>query len=191
MCWIFSTPSRRRSPAARRRRKKRQRRGPPFRRARRVQRAGTHSLPALPGGPEQVGRRHTKADRSPAPSTGTGREDLTTQGALADPEQDRRASRAARGGRRSARSVLRGGADHKNASGEDRGREAQGGFPCVASGTPRARAQLGRSLLEWGSASRYYNLAPEQLCNSRSCAEMSCRFSVDVIWNTMDLAFML
>ena len=71
------------------------------------------------------------------------REDRTTQGTLAEPEQNRRASRAVRGGWASAQGVLPGGADPENARGEDQGRRAKGGLPFSTAGAPRARTQLG------------------------------------------------
>ena len=74
-----------------------------------------------PGGPERVGRQHAKGDRSLPRSTGTSPEDRAAGGTLADPEQDRRALRAAWGDRRSVRSVLPSGADLERARPEDRG----------------------------------------------------------------------
>jgi hypothetical protein len=46
----------------------------------------------------------------------------------------------------------------------------EGCVPALFLSAPQVRRVLGRSLLEWGSASRYYNLAPEQLCNCRTSA---------------------
>jgi protease PrsW len=65
-----------------------------------------------------------KGYRSSARSGETRLEDRATQGTVADSEQDRRSLRAARGGRRGAGDVLRGGADPEHARAEDRGRRA-------------------------------------------------------------------
>ena len=74
---------------------------------------------------------------------GASREDRAAEGTLADPEQNRLSSRAARADRRSQGGVLSSGADLENARGEYRGREAKGGLPLGTTGASRAQARLG------------------------------------------------
>ena len=79
------------------------------------------SLPALPGGPERVRRRHRKGHRAPARSTGASQKVRSARRTLADTEQDGRSSRAARGGSGGARGVHSSGADLERDRPEDRG----------------------------------------------------------------------
>src|SRR5215208_7311598 len=81
--------------------------------------------------------------RSLVGSRGASREDRAAGPTVAEPEQNRRASRAARAERRSPGGVLSSGADLENARGKYRGREAKGGLPLGSTGASRAHAQLG------------------------------------------------